>query len=596
MAIKILIGGSPCTYWSIAQTNNRETKAEGMGWELFKNYLIAKEKFKPDFFLYENNKSAAQAIKDQIAEEFGVGVDPDVRFTYINSALVSAQNRQRFYVTNFGDIEQPEDRGVLLKDILETGVTDRDKSHAVISSAGRTTTREYFDKQQGTMSFEPVGGMELTHTCDYEVTDQNTLRIGYTDPSESQGYRVYSTEHKCVCLRGQGNGRGGELIAEPIRIPEYGNTGKSRPVRASYAYKGSGEGSLKSEAFPDNPNKQASDYVAEPLNITPDGKSQTLKASPSSAVSSMFRTGTFGITGVAEPISVGNMYPNKGQNGQLFSVDGKSKTLSAGTGKSGGGIGSNNSPKVVIPVMEADTVQKAIPDLVEKYGCVPEMFNAYNRAEITDKSPTLSTGSMVTSSCATNRFESIFGYAIPCEWDENGRPTKAISSADGKTYTVYEVKDGIITIKDKQYPIKLADGYYIIRKLTVKECARLQTMPDDYCKAVSDSQAYKALGNGWTAEVIIHLLNHALKDVPRDEEIVVLSMYDGIATGRYCLDKMGFTNVTYHAYEIDKYPIQVAMDNYPDIIQHGDAFAVREDDWKPPQTRSEWLDELLGGV
>ena len=46
----ILIGGSPCTYWSIAQTNGRETKAEGMGWELFKNYLIAKEKFKPDFF------------------------------------------------------------------------------------------------------------------------------------------------------------------------------------------------------------------------------------------------------------------------------------------------------------------------------------------------------------------------------------------------------------------------------------------------------------------------------------------------------------------------------------------------------------------
>ena len=73
-------------------------------------------------------------------------------------------------------------------------------------------------------------------------------------------------------------------------------------------------------------------------------------------------------------------------------------------------------------------------------------------------------------------------------------------------------------------------------------------------------------------------------------------MYDGIATGRYCLDKMGFTNVTYHAYEIDKYPIMVAMDNYPDIIQHGDAFAVREDDWKPPRTRSEWLDELLGGV
>ena len=185
-------------------------------------------------------------------------------------------------------------------------------------------------------------------------------------------------------------------------------------------------------------------------------------------------------------------------------------------------------------------------------------------------------------------------YAIPVEWDD-GIPTKAISCADGKTYTVYKVANGLITIKEKEYPIKLKDGYYIIRKLTVKECARLQTMPDDYCKCVSDSQAYKALGNGWTAEVIIHLLNHALKNVPKDEEIVVLSLYDGIATGRYCLDKMGFTNIKYHAYEIDKYPIQIAMDNYPDIIQHGDAFAVREDDWKAPQTRSEWLDELLGG-
>ena len=41
--IKLLIGGSPCTFWSIAQKNNRETEAEGLGWELFKNYLIAKD-------------------------------------------------------------------------------------------------------------------------------------------------------------------------------------------------------------------------------------------------------------------------------------------------------------------------------------------------------------------------------------------------------------------------------------------------------------------------------------------------------------------------------------------------------------------------
>ena len=55
--MKILIGGSPCTHWSIAQTKNRETEASGIGWELFLNYRIARDKYYPDYFLYENNKS-----------------------------------------------------------------------------------------------------------------------------------------------------------------------------------------------------------------------------------------------------------------------------------------------------------------------------------------------------------------------------------------------------------------------------------------------------------------------------------------------------------------------------------------------------------
>jgi DNA (cytosine-5)-methyltransferase 3A len=110
-------------------------------------------------------------------------------------------------------------------------------------------------------------------------------------------------------------------------------------------------------------------------------------------------------------------------------------------------------------------------------------------------------------------------------------------------------------------------------------CERLQTLPDNYTQGVSDRQRFKALGNCWTAETIIHILNGVLKDVSRDEEIVVLSMYDGIGTGRYCLDKMGFTNVRYYAYEIDKYAKQIAMSNYPDIIQCGDAFDLRHPDW-----------------
>lgn len=96
-------------------------------------------------------------------------------------------------------------------------------------------------------------------------------------------------------------------------------------------------------------------------------------------------------------------------------------------------------------------------------------------------------------------------YAIPIEFDGD-IPIKAVSGADGKTYTVYEVKDGTITIKGKTYPIKLVDGYYIIRKLTVSECKRLQTVPEWHEFPVSDTQAYKMLGNGFTINVIAHLI------------------------------------------------------------------------------------------
>lgn len=107
-------------------------------------------------------------------------------------------------------------------------------------------------------------------------------------------------------------------------------------------------------------------------------------------------------------------------------------------------------------------------------------------------------------------------YAIPVEF-EDGIPTKAISYADGKTYKVYEVKDGQITIKEKQYPIKLQDGYYIIRKLTVSECKRLQTVPEWFEFPVSDTQAYRQLGNGWSVDVITHLIKATLKDKQESE-------------------------------------------------------------------------------
>ena len=54
--LKLLLGGSPCTFWSIAQTKHRETEPSGIGWELFKNYLIALEKYRQDYFLIRKER------------------------------------------------------------------------------------------------------------------------------------------------------------------------------------------------------------------------------------------------------------------------------------------------------------------------------------------------------------------------------------------------------------------------------------------------------------------------------------------------------------------------------------------------------------
>lgn len=91
----LLIGGSPCTYWSIARVGgDRETTASGLGWDLFSQYVRALKEVKPKYFLYENNQSMSNEIKECISKE--LGCEP----YEINSADFSAQIRKRYYWTN----------------------------------------------------------------------------------------------------------------------------------------------------------------------------------------------------------------------------------------------------------------------------------------------------------------------------------------------------------------------------------------------------------------------------------------------------------------------------------------------------------------
>lgn len=270
--MKLLIGGSPCTRWSIAQTKNRETKAEGIGWELFRNYVIARDKYQPDYFLYENNKSMSTAIREQITAE--LGVEP----VLINSALVSAQNRQRLYWVGKRNpdgtysqvpVEQPEDRGILLRDILETGVAWSEKSYCITATEAKgSNPQQTLTKHRRTMVAEPivVNGMKngKARTVDAHMGNlENNLvpRINNPNPAkqqydciaeparigvvendaknkdlDSRQYRVYSTDGKSVTLCGNGGGLGAKTGLYAVPAPEPVNTtadGKAQCLRAT---------------------------------------------------------------------------------------------------------------------------------------------------------------------------------------------------------------------------------------------------------------------------------------------------------------------------------------------------------------------------
>ena len=151
----LLIGGSPCTYWSVAQrADKRETTSEGLGWWLFQQYVRALKESECKYFLYENNYSMRGEIKNEITKH--LGVEPIM----INSNLVSAQSRKRYYWTNIPNVKMPDDKGILLKDIIQSGQVDRDKAlclarrYAGFTGSQSYLCRRYFGKSFGQAVFE----------------------------------------------------------------------------------------------------------------------------------------------------------------------------------------------------------------------------------------------------------------------------------------------------------------------------------------------------------------------------------------------------------------------------------------------------------
>ena len=119
--IDLLIGGSPCQGFSVAGAGLNFDDPRSKLFFVFADIL---KYYDPEYFLLENVKMKKE-WQDIISREI------NTKPIEINSALVSAQSRKRLYWTNIKNITQPEDKGIFLKDIIESGDVDREKSYCI---------------------------------------------------------------------------------------------------------------------------------------------------------------------------------------------------------------------------------------------------------------------------------------------------------------------------------------------------------------------------------------------------------------------------------------------------------------------------------
>lgn len=137
-SIDLLIGGSPCQGFSFAGRQLAFNDPRSALFFEFVNILNHIKKLNPNINFLLENVRMAQEHENVIS--YYLNCEPEL----INSALVSAQNRERLYWANW-HIAQPKDRGIILADIIEDGFVDREKAHCLTASYSKGTTIERYD-------------------------------------------------------------------------------------------------------------------------------------------------------------------------------------------------------------------------------------------------------------------------------------------------------------------------------------------------------------------------------------------------------------------------------------------------------------------
>ena len=185
--IDMLIGGSPCQGFSSA---GKGLNFEDERSKLFFVFVDILKALKPKYFLLENVRMKRQ-WQDIITQH--IGIEPIL----IDSALLSAQSRKRLYWTNIPNVTIPEDKGLLLQDIIEDGFTERDKSYCVKSSY-KPSLRSYLEKCKDQIVWK-----------EFNCYSNRPVVVGSLTRYQNDSLLLTCGKSKTITAQGGGNGGNG---------------------------------------------------------------------------------------------------------------------------------------------------------------------------------------------------------------------------------------------------------------------------------------------------------------------------------------------------------------------------------------------------
>ena len=406
--VDLIMGGSPCQGFSFA---GKQLAFDDPRSALFFEFIRLLKAIKPKYFLLENvrmKKEFLDIISQEVSKcypEIAFGIEPIL----INSALVSAQSRQRYYWTNIPNIQQPEDRGIVLRDILETEPENFTKMSDKFAKRqkGRKCLIDYTKEKASNLSameYVKNGRQGDYLACDY---DGKPKQVGVAQ----------TTTQKKI----ERNKRNLDEKAVPLLASTYKGIGNNGTTLV--------------------PNKPKQVGVAADIN-----GHDILK--------------------------------------RVYSPEGKSPTLNT----MGGG---NREPKVVVQSyreVRTDEAKKMRRMVRQKTG---KDHTPYRAKELKPRKD----GKVGTVTPSLNKDHEISiekSHPIKANYYKSSRANFENDTSKGGKFSATGVQQEDLTW----------------RKLTPLECERLQTVPDNYTNHVSNTQRYKMLGNGWTVEVIKHILKY----------------------------------------------------------------------------------------